>query len=94
MYTIQRTTFKPLCMINGYAPQSLKSIEEKEAFYHNIEELVNKFNSSHIVMCMGDLNARLHYRFESEQDVIGPYVFGKGDYYSKQQSNNTTESRD
>ena len=28
MYTIQHTTCKPLCIINGYAPQSLTSIKE------------------------------------------------------------------
>ena len=94
MYTIQHTTFEPLCIINGYAPQSQKSIEEKEAFYNKIEEPINKFNSSHIVMCMGDFNARLHYRLESEKDVIGPYIFGKGEDYSNQQSNNTIESRE
>ena len=43
---------------------------------------------------MGDFNARLHYRLESEKDVIGPYIFGKGEDYSNQQSNNTIESRE
>ena len=45
-------------------------------------------------MCMGDFNARLHYRLESEQELIGPYAFGKGEDYDKQQSNNTPERRD
>ena len=43
MYTIQHITFKPLCIINDYAPQSLKSIHEKEAFYRKTEELLNNF---------------------------------------------------
>ena len=44
-------------------------------------------------MCMGDFNARLHNRLESETYVIGSYIFGKGEDYSNQQSNNTIESR-
>ena len=62
--------------------------------YNHIKELINKFSSSHIVMCMGDFNARLHYRLDSEKEALGPYIFGKGEEYVKHQSNNTTESRD
>ena len=94
MYTTQHTNHKPLCILNGYAPQSLKSLEEKEAFYHQLEQLILKFKTTHIVMCMGDFDARLHYRLESEEDVIGPNIFGKGKEYVQQQSNNTIESRD
>ena len=61
MYTIQETTHRNLCIIDGYAPQSIKATEEKDRPYAELEELIDKFNRTHIVIIMGDFNVRLQY---------------------------------
>ena len=66
-------------MIDGYAPQSNKATEETYSFYTELEELVGRFKRTHIVIMLGYFNARLQYRPGNEKEVIGPYVFGRGE---------------
>ena len=94
MYTTQETTHRHLCIIDGYAPQSNKPTEEKEKFYEELEHLINKFKSTHIIIIMGDFNSRLHYRLEHEKASIAPHVFGRGEEFAQQQSQTIIESRD
>ena len=39
-------------------------------FYAELEELIDRFKKTHIVMSLGGLNVRLQYRLESEKEVI------------------------
>ena len=41
----------------------------------------------------GDMNARIHHRFHSEQDVLGPHVFGSGVNYLSDVADLTLETK-
>ena len=42
----------------------------------------------------GDFNARIHHRYDSELDIMGPNIFGRGREYLERVSLNTKENRD
>ena len=45
-------------------------------------------------MIMGDMNTRLQLRNDYEEDVMGKFVFGKGEIAMETQSPETAENRE
>ena len=66
-----------MALICGYALHSGHLTETKEAFYDSLQDLLNECNET--VFIGGDFNARLHYRYSSEHDIIGAHTFGGAD---------------
>ena len=64
-----------MAVISAYAPHSGRPYDERQNFYAELERAFQRtsVNGSRIVF--GDLNARLHRRLPSEEDIFGDYVF-------------------
>ena len=80
-----------MAFIYGYAPHSGHPTETKEASYDSLQDLSNECNEA--VFIGGDFNARLHYRYSSEHDIIGAHTFGRGRQYLEHVAHSTLENR-
>ena len=79
MYVLQKSDIRHICIINGYAPQSKRPPSEKDRFYEELEQTFRTFQSNYITIILGDFNARLHYRLDTEKEIFGPNMFGRGE---------------
>ena len=62
-----------------YAPHNDKSVDERRSFFHNMSSWLTS-RSRHGPLCvLGDFNARLHRRFETDPRFIALFVFGNPD---------------
>ena len=50
--------------------------EVRQEFYAQVQDFVESQRTHGPVIVLGDFNARLHYRQNGEEDVMGPTVFG------------------
>lgn len=75
-----------------YAPHSGHTTEVKESFYESLQQLLNEFGD--MVFLGGDFNARLQHRYNSEHEILGPHVFGRGRSYLEGVALATRENRD
>ena len=74
-----------------YAPHSGYDTDSKSMFYNDLSKVCQKAKGVHYLG--GDMNARLHYRFHSEENVLGPHMFGRGREYLNSVSDATLENR-
>ena len=74
-----------------YAPHSGYESDSKSQFYDDLILHCDRVRGVHFLG--GDMNARLHYRFHSEEDVLGPHVFGRGVDYLGTVADPTLENR-
>ena len=74
-----------------YAPHSGYDTDSKSMFYNDLSKVCRKAKGVHYLG--GDMNARLHYRFHSEENVLGPHIFGRGREYLNSVSDATLENR-
>ena len=65
-----------------YAPHTGYDVDKKALFYDALQEHASKIKGMHFLG--GDFNARLHYRYQSEEAAMGPYIFGRGCEYLEQ----------
>ena len=94
MHATIKTKGKYLTIINVYAPQSLRPIEEKINFYEEVEREHDDRRRTSTTMIIGDFNARLQARCPGEESYIGEFVFGRGKEYIATQHPRTTENRE
>jgi hypothetical protein len=87
-----RSKGKNVSFICCYAPQSGHSTETKEDFYDDLQTVYSECQEA--VFLGGDFNARIHHRYDSELDIMGPNIFGRGREYLERVSSNTKENRD
>jgi endonuclease/exonuclease/phosphatase family metal-dependent hydrolase len=72
----------PLCknrhllLITAYAPTLSYPPEDKDIFYHQLYEAVQKGKKDKLII-LGDFNARVGSNFKSWSNVLGPYGTGK-----------------
>ena len=71
-----------LALVGTYVPHL------KEDSYDRLQTVVAGLNE--VVLIGGDFNARLHYRYANESDVLGPNIFGRGRDYLEQVVEQTT----
>ena len=60
---------KALFLVNAYAPTCQTSVDEREEFFAQLGQVVNKWAQSGKVVLVGDLNAHLG----NQSDMVGPY---------------------
>lgn len=65
-------------VITGHAPHNQHTEETKQAFYDELNQLVDKVEYRGPYLIMGDFNARIHGRLHDEDVVLGPHLYGKG----------------
>ncbi|CAE7263960.1 unnamed protein product [Symbiodinium natans] len=65
-------------VITGHAPHNQHTEETKQAFYDELNQLIEKVENRGPYLIMGDFNARIHGRMHDEDLVLGPHLYGKG----------------
>ena len=63
-------------IIQAYAPKSDSTDEEAEAFYNDLQAVLDQISKREITIVMGDINAKVGEGEEREND-IGPYWLRK-----------------
>ena len=81
----------PVSFICAYAPHSGHNIEEKEGFYDQLSNEISQLKGCFYVG--GDFNARIHYVRDSDKDVCGPNIVGRGMQYLYNMNEATKENR-
>ena len=84
----------PTCIINTYNPQSGCEKTEKERHYSDLQKAYQENKRDHLCLILGDMNTRLQARKEQEEDVMGKFVFGKGEAVLETQAKDTSENRE
>ena len=86
---ILRSRSGDIHLIGVYAPHD-KSDEEvrKGPFWQKLEDIIAKIPQPEPYYVIGDLNVRLQGRYQSETNILGPHIYGKGNTHIK----NTTSS--
>ena len=75
----------PPLITNVYAPHSGRPLAERRGFFKGISEKCERNNKGKCHILMGDFNTRFHGRQEGEEDILGPFIFGRGVEYIDQQ---------
>ena len=65
----------PHSWLNNCTPEEAYAI--KQEFHQDLLELLLEHNTKMHIAC-GDLNVRLHARLDGEEEMIGPFVYGRG----------------
>ena len=74
----------PIHILNTYSPQSGVGKDDKERdkikdqYFDELENKCDEIPESEILMIYGDMNARLQARLDTEHDILGKHVFGRG----------------
>ena len=66
-----------LRLICGYAPQSGRSLVEKQSFYDKVKSEVDMHSADDIVMWLGDLNGHIGRYIDGFDEVHGRYGVGQ-----------------
>jgi len=80
-------------ILNTYAPQSAVGKDEKDRqkikdqYYDETERIIQQTSESDILLIYGDMNARLHARLDTETDIMGKHVFGRGENFLEHNAN-------
>ena len=92
---IMKITFEAqgadISFLSVYAPHSTHDTETKEAFYDTLSDEVSRTKGIYYVG--GDFNARIHHVRESDKEVCGPHILGRGLGYLNIMNDSTKESR-
>ena len=66
-----------------YAPHDRTEVEQQKlSFWDKLSEIVSHIPIPEQYFILGDFNVRVQGRFQTEQDFLGPYVYGKGHQYA------------
>jgi hypothetical protein len=79
-YTLLRCTGGSLAIINTHAPHEGRP-DEIQDHWQTVHDVLDEIGPHPIKLLCGDMNARLHYRYEEETDVIGPFYTGRGQVF-------------
>ena len=64
-----------LCSI--YAPHSGKAFDERPTFYQSLAVWIAGLSGHGPLILLGDFNARLHKRVDSDPDLVAPMCWGR-----------------
>ena len=64
-------------LICGYAPQSYRSLEEKQSFYYELKYEWNMHSADDLVMCFDDLNGHVGRHIDGFDGVHEGYCVGQ-----------------
>ena len=78
---------------SAYAPQSLRPLPEKEQFYRDLAKEIEQ-HKHEVPIILGDFNARLHYRAETEKPNIGTHLIGRGEEFALNAAEGTRQNRE
>ena len=67
-----------LSLVTVYVPQSRRPEEERTGPFEELSKVVGRCAKKGVVMVMGDCNARIHGRLQSEMSILGPHTWGWG----------------
>ena len=76
-----RVWHRRIPILNHHAPDETKDIDTKTAHWDLLSNTVRNLQSDAIKRIIGDTNFRWHGRYRGEEDILGPYIFGKGTDY-------------
>ena len=71
------TAHAKVTVIQCYAPPNDHDDDDKDAFYQQLQDLVEKVPRHDILLVMGDLNAQIGEDRSGFEDVLGPHGYGK-----------------
>ena len=71
----------------AYAPHNLKPYDERRSFYSELITVQSKCRANGPRCVLGDLNARIGQQRTGEEDISGPYGFGKEASHKVESSN-------
>ena len=66
-----------LRLICGYAPQSVRSLEERQSFYDELKCEWDMHSADHLVMCLGDSSGHIGRHIDGFDWVHGGYGAGE-----------------
>ena len=66
-----------LRLICGYAPQSGRSLEEKQSFYDELICEWDMHSADDLVMCLGDINGHIGGHIDGFDGLNGGYGVGQ-----------------
>ena len=82
LMSISFLTKEGLCVIvNHHAPDETTPASEKDAHWTRLNSLVAAIPPHATILVIGDCNLRWHGRYNSEHDILGPHIFGRGLIY-------------
>ena len=69
-----------LMLINTYAPHGGYDFDVRQEYYNMLSDVVAGTQTHGLQVVLGDFNARIHRRFNGEEDVLGEYCFGSSTF--------------
>jgi exonuclease III len=73
-----RTEFRKMSVIQCYAPTDYAKTEEKEQFYSPLDRTLINIHRSHIILVMGDFNAKVGNNNEDVEHLMGKHGLAIG----------------
>eukprot|EP00969_Alexandrium_andersonii_P179585 7938571-Alexandrium_andersonii.AAC.1 len=70
-----RASPRDLCTASCYAPQSGRPLDEREHFFGQLSDSVERYQREGIVLLCGDCNARIGPSSAAEAPILGPHTF-------------------
>ena len=67
-----------LNILNIYVPQNARPEDERRHHFDQLQRAASQIAHKGPFLVMGDFNSRLQGKLHGEEDVLGPYIFGKG----------------
>ena len=64
-------------IVTAYAPHSLRPYDERQQFYTDLGDVLDKCSVNGPTYILGDLNAKLGAQRPGEEDIIGPFWYGR-----------------
>ena len=65
-------------VVGVYAPHEGRPLEEREAFYEPLSVILHSLSRDGPISICGDLNCKLNFRLAGEDNILGPYLFNRG----------------
>ena len=67
--------------------------EIRQDYFQTFTETLLEYKETKMHIVVGELNNRLHVRLENETDVLGKYIFGRGEQFTKKLPQHEKEQR-
>ena len=77
-----------LTLINCYAPQSGRPLDEGRSFYEVLQGFVDKLQNKGPYVLVGDFNAQLQGKLLGEDAMLGPFMYGRGGNFAGDDTDN------
>lgn len=67
-----------LNILNTYVPQNARPEDERRDHFDQLQRATSQIARKGPFIVLGDFNSRFQGKLHGEEDVLGPYIFGKG----------------